>query len=53
MAGHRELVDYPPGRVGAPHKHPGFVLAYVLEGGVTTKISDQGERSYKDRRDVL
>ena len=36
-------VDYPPGRVGAPHRHPGFVLAYVLEGAVVTKISGQGE----------
>ena len=36
-------VDYPPGRVGTPHKHAGFVLAYVLEGTVVTKISGQGE----------
>ena len=36
-------VDYAPGRVGATHRHPGFVLAYVLEGAVVTKISDQGE----------
>ena len=35
-------VDYAPGRVGAPHKHAGFVLAYVLEGQIVTKISDQG-----------
>lgn len=40
-------VDYPPGRVGAPHRHAGFVLAYVLEGTVITKISGQGEeKSY-------
>jgi quercetin dioxygenase-like cupin family protein len=40
-------VDYPPGRVGAAHKHPGFVLAYVLEGAVVAKISEQGEeRTY-------
>ena len=32
-------VDYPPGRVGAAHHHAGFVLAYVLEGAVVTKIS--------------
>ena len=37
------LVDYPPGRVGAPHRHAGFVLAYVLEGTVIAKISGQGE----------
>jgi quercetin dioxygenase-like cupin family protein len=36
-------VDYPPGRVGAAHHHAGFVLAYVLEGTVVTKISGQGE----------
>jgi len=40
-------VDYPPGRVGAAHQHPGFVLAYVLEGKVVAKISGQGEeRTY-------
>ena len=36
-------VDYAPGRVGSVHHHAGFVLAYVLEGAVITKISDQGE----------
>jgi quercetin dioxygenase-like cupin family protein len=36
-------VDYAPGRVGAVHHHAGFVLAYVLEGMVITKISGQGE----------
>jgi quercetin dioxygenase-like cupin family protein len=40
-------VDYPPGRVGAMHHHAGFVLAYVLEGAVITKISGQGdEKTY-------
>ena len=36
-------VDYSPGRVGPPHQHPGFVLAYVLEGAVITKVSGQGD----------
>jgi len=36
-------VDYAPGRVGAAHRHPGFVLAYVLQGAVIAKISEQGE----------
>ena len=36
-------VDYAPGRVGAPHRHAGFVLAYVLEGSVIAKITGQGE----------
>jgi quercetin dioxygenase-like cupin family protein len=41
-------VPYPPGRVGAPHKHAGFVLAYVVEGAVVAKVSGQGdERVYK------
>jgi quercetin dioxygenase-like cupin family protein len=40
-------VDYAPGRVGGAHQHPGFVLAYVLEGAVVAKISGQGEeRTY-------
>ena len=37
-------VDYPPGRVGTAHHHAGFVLAYVLEGAIYTKISGQGEQ---------
>ena len=40
-------VPYPPGRVGQTHHHAGFVLAYVLEGSVVTKISGQAERIYK------
>jgi quercetin dioxygenase-like cupin family protein len=40
-------VDYPPGRVGTMHHHAGFVLAYVLEGSIVTKISGQGdEKTY-------
>jgi quercetin dioxygenase-like cupin family protein len=40
-------VDYPPGRASAPHRHAGFVLAYVLEGTMVTKISGQGdEKTY-------
>jgi quercetin dioxygenase-like cupin family protein len=40
-------VEYPPGRVGAAHKHPGFTLAYVLMGAVVTKVTGQQERVYK------
>lgn len=40
-------VDYPPGRVGRTHHHAGFVLAYVLEGAVVTKISGQDEATYQ------
>jgi quercetin dioxygenase-like cupin family protein len=35
-----------PGSVGSPHRHPGFVLVYVLEGQVVTKISGQQEVTY-------
>jgi len=40
-------IDMPPGRVGQAHRHPGFVLAYVLEGEIRTKVSDQPETTYK------
>jgi len=40
-------VDYPPGRIGTAHRHPGFTLAYVLEGAVIAKISGQEERTFK------
>ncbi|MCM3880026.1 MAG: cupin domain-containing protein [Vicinamibacterales bacterium] len=39
-------VDYAPGRVGSPHRHPGFTLAYVLEGAVIAKVTGQEERTY-------
>lgn len=39
-------VPMPPGRVGKMHHHAGFVLAYVLEGAVITKISGQPEKTY-------
>ena len=39
-------ITYPPGHVGTPHRHPGFVLAYVLEGEVVAKISGSGEVTY-------
>lgn len=40
-------VNYPPGRVGQTHHHAGFVLGYVLEGAIVTKISGQEERTYQ------
>ena len=39
-------VDFPPAREGKVHHHAGFVLAYVLEGNVVTKISGQEQRTY-------
>ena len=34
-------VDYAPGWGSAAHRHPGFVLAYVLEGSVVSRVSGQ------------
>ncbi len=36
-----------PGQAGRPHKHPGFVLVYIAEGELVTKVSGQPERTYK------
>jgi quercetin dioxygenase-like cupin family protein len=44
---HVNWVDYPPGRVGTRHRHPGFTLAYVLEGTVIAKVTGQPERTYQ------
>jgi quercetin dioxygenase-like cupin family protein len=35
-------VDYPPGRVGQPHQHRGFLFAYVLEGSVIAQVIGDG-----------
>jgi quercetin dioxygenase-like cupin family protein len=35
-------VDYPPGRVGQPHQHRGFLFAYVLEGSVIAQVLGDG-----------
>ena len=40
-------VLYAPGHVGRTHHHAGFVLAYVLEGNIVTKISGLPEKVYK------
>ena len=33
-----------PGQHGAPHRHPGFVLGYVIEGALRFQIAGQPER---------
>ena len=40
-------VDFPPGRVGHVHHHAGFVLAYVLEGAIVSKVSGQAQKTYQ------
>jgi quercetin dioxygenase-like cupin family protein len=39
-------VDFPPGRMGRVHHHAGFVLAYVLEGAIVSKVSGQEQKTY-------
>lgn len=39
-------VEFPPGRTGRVHHHAGFVLAYVLEGAILSKVSGQAEKTY-------
>jgi quercetin dioxygenase-like cupin family protein len=39
-------ITLPPGNVGRAHKHPGFVLVYVLEGEVVAKITGSPEATY-------
>lgn len=40
-------VDYPAGGFSQPHRHPGFVIGYVLEGEVRFKLKGQSERTYR------
>jgi quercetin dioxygenase-like cupin family protein len=40
-------ITLPPGNVGRPHRHPGFVLVYVLEGEVVAKITGSAEATYR------
>jgi len=35
-----------PGSSSSVHRHPGFVLVYVLEGDIVTKISGQEQKTY-------
>jgi quercetin dioxygenase-like cupin family protein len=40
-------VTLEPGRVGAPHRHPGPVFGYILEGEYEWAIDDQPARTLK------
>ena len=37
-------VSYPPGGRSAEHRHPGFIVGYVLEGRIRFAINDQTPR---------
>jgi quercetin dioxygenase-like cupin family protein len=40
-------VEYPPGVRSAPHRHPGAIFAYVLEGEVLCQVEGQPLRTYR------
>ena len=40
------VITLEPGNVGRAHRHPGFVLVYVLEGEVVAKVSGQEQATY-------
>ena len=40
------VVDLPPGARAVPHRHPGFVYAYVLEGTVRSELEGEPVRTY-------
>lgn len=39
-------VNYAPGQASPAHRHPGAVMAYVLEGAVASKLNDEQEKTY-------
>jgi len=42
------VVDYPPGGASAPHTHAksSFIYAYVISGGIESKVNDGATRIY-------
>ncbi|MYN06323.1 cupin domain-containing protein [Pseudoduganella aquatica] len=40
-------VTYAPGQASIPHRHPGSVFAYVLEGEVESQLADGKPVTYK------
>lgn len=42
------IVSYPPGAMTPPHRHgKAFIVAYVLEGSIRSKLDNGEERVYK------
>lgn len=49
MPGHTAMmviVDFLPGQGALPHRHPGSVFAYVLEGRITSQLEGQNPMTY-------
>ena len=43
---HVNEINYKPGAVSAPHRHPGITIVYVLEGEIRSKVGDGPEKTY-------
>ena len=43
---HVSEINYKPGSVSAPHRHPGITIVYVLEGEIVSKVGDGAERTF-------
>ena len=46
-------VTFAPGAAGAPHRHPGPIFGYVLEGDFEFAVGDAPVRTLEGGRDVL
>ncbi len=39
-------INYKPGGVSGPHRHPGITIVYVVEGEIVSKVGDGPEKTY-------
>ena len=39
-------VEYKPGQASEPHRHPGSIFAYVLEGHVVSQLDGSATKTY-------
>jgi len=42
-----EVVTFPPASVSPPHRHPGHVFVYVLDGAIESALDDQPPVRYQ------
>lgn len=42
-----ERVQYAPGQSSSPHRHGGFLMAYVLRGEVVSQLEGEPARTYR------
>lgn len=41
-----ETVTYAPGQSSAPHRHGGFLMAYVLKGAIVSQVEGEAEKTF-------